>query len=127
MTRMTEQHIQLTPMTVLGAEVTGVDLGQPLELTVRDEIAKALSEYGGVLFFRNQAIGIEEHMRFALSFGEIYDYPIGLPNKDDEGESRSSLVSLRPHRFGRIPLPLSLDSERHRDVGQSSHATSRRQ
>ena len=89
---MTPQHIRLTPLTALGAEISGVDLRHPLEPNVRDEIAQALLDYE-VLFFRDQEICLEDHRRFALSFGEIYAHPIGLPNKDEKNPDIFELYS----------------------------------
>lgn len=80
---MSDGHLQLSRMTALGAEVSGVDLGKPLEPALRDEIEQALLQHF-VLFFRDQDIGLEDHKRFALCFGEIYTHPIGLPNKNME-------------------------------------------
>lgn len=71
------------PVSALGAEVSGVDLREPLESGVRDAIEAALYEHQ-VLFFRDQPIDRAQHLRFARAFGEIYTHPIGLPNKDPD-------------------------------------------
>jgi alpha-ketoglutarate-dependent taurine dioxygenase len=53
----------------IGAEVTGVDLGRPLQSDDRDAIWQALLGHH-VLFFRNQFLTRDEHLAFAKAFGE---------------------------------------------------------
>src|SRR3954447_6372648 len=58
-------RIKLEPFTeVIGAEVRGVDLRDPLDDEVRDEIRRALLEWK-VLFFRDQHIDAAQHLAFA--------------------------------------------------------------
>src|SRR5690242_13830811 len=54
----------------LGAEIRGVDLGQPLGDNVFAEIEHAYDEYG-VIFFRDQRIAPEQQVAFTRRFGEI--------------------------------------------------------
>ncbi len=61
---------------VIGAEVSGVDLRQPLSPETRDELHQLLLAHK-VLFFRNQDISYEQHLAFARNFGELYDHPTG--------------------------------------------------
>ncbi len=62
--------MQVTPVTpVIGAEVSGVDLREPLDDDQRDEIRAALLEHL-VLFFRDQPVTQEEQLAFAAQFGE---------------------------------------------------------
>jgi taurine dioxygenase len=78
---MANEAIQVTKMTApLGAEISGVDLTKPLSDEVRDEIEKALDEHL-VVFFRDQDVTVEDHTRFARSFGEIYTHPVHQPLK----------------------------------------------
>ena len=101
---MSDPRLQLSRMTALGAEVSGVDLRKPIDPAIRDEIEHALREHL-VLFFRDQEIDREDHKRFARYFGEIYTHPIGLPNKDTEhpeifelySDSEQPYVSKRWH------------------------------
>lgn len=60
--------------SVIGAEVSGVDLSKPLSPEERDEIDKMLLEYL-VLAFRGQNITIEEQVAFAKQFGTIAEQP----------------------------------------------------
>jgi alpha-ketoglutarate-dependent taurine dioxygenase len=63
---------QLEP--TIGAEISGVDLRQPLSLEQRDRI-KALLLKHRVLFFRNQSISGEQQVALARQFGKIYEHP----------------------------------------------------
>jgi taurine dioxygenase len=55
---------------VLGAEIRGVDLSQPLGDNLFAEIEHAYNEYG-VIFFRGQRIAPEQQVAFTRRFGEI--------------------------------------------------------
>ena len=62
-------ELQFIPIgDVLGAEVRGVDLSQPLAPDMIQRLRKALAEHV-VLLFRNQTISEEEQVRFAKYFG----------------------------------------------------------
>ncbi|MBW2426815.1 MAG: TauD/TfdA family dioxygenase [Deltaproteobacteria bacterium] len=58
----------------LGAEISGIDLAQPLTPALAKELEKALLEFK-VLFFRDQAIGPKEHAAFARHFGALEIHP----------------------------------------------------
>jgi taurine dioxygenase len=58
----------LTP--VLGAEVSGLDLGQELTEEQLTELKTAFLDHH-VLVFRDQVITVEDHKRLAASFGEL--------------------------------------------------------
>jgi taurine dioxygenase len=63
--------MQIRPVSdALGAEVCGVDLSQPLAPEAADALRRAHGEHG-VLFFRDQELTPEDHIRFANSIGEI--------------------------------------------------------
>jgi taurine dioxygenase len=63
---------QLEP--TIGAEISGVNLGQPLSVEQRDRI-KALLLKHRVLFFRDQSINGEQQLALARQFGKIYEHP----------------------------------------------------
>ena len=68
--------IGVRPATAgLGAEVRGVDLSQPLDGAVLEEIRRAFLEYGAI-FFRDQVLSYEQHMGFARHFGALEVHPI---------------------------------------------------
>jgi taurine dioxygenase len=61
----------VSPVTsVIGAEVDGVDLRNPLEPDTVAELAQALARFK-VLFFRDQPITHDEQIAFARNFGEL--------------------------------------------------------
>ena len=72
---MPHQDLEIRPYaTAIGAEVLGVDLAQPLDDDVWDEISKAFHDHL-VIFFRDQKLTPEQHIAFARRFGELEPYP----------------------------------------------------
>ncbi len=66
--------IEFHPLAAVGAEVSGVDLREPLDEPSFTLLKQGLLEHQ-VLFFREQPIGPTEHLAFARRFGE----PVGHP------------------------------------------------
>jgi taurine dioxygenase len=63
----------LTPLSpLIGAEITGVDLGAPLDPEVRDELHRAWLEWK-VLFFRDQRITPAQQVAFARTWGDLQE------------------------------------------------------
>lgn len=72
-------RITVTPVAgALGAEVSGVDLTEPLDEETLGEIHQALLDHL-VIFFRDQAITPEQHIAFGERFGELHVHPY-IPN-----------------------------------------------
>jgi len=68
--------LELRPLTgTFGAEISGIDLREPLDDPTVAEIRGSLLEYE-VLFFRGQTIDPEQHIRFARYFGELHLPPV---------------------------------------------------
>lgn len=68
--------LTVTPVsTVLGAEISGLDLCQPLTTEVIAAIRAALLRHK-VVFFRDQDISHEDHVRFGRYFGELEGHPV---------------------------------------------------
>ncbi|WP_199430710.1 TauD/TfdA dioxygenase family protein [Qaidamihabitans albus] len=65
---------------VIGAEIHGVDLGEPLWPELRAELNRALLEWK-VLFFRDQDITAEQQRAFARNWGELETNPF-IPRGD---------------------------------------------
>lgn len=64
--------IEISKMTQsIGAEVSGVDLREPLDGSVVDEIRRALLTHL-VLVFRAQDLTPDQHVAFARQFGEMH-------------------------------------------------------
>jgi alpha-ketoglutarate-dependent taurine dioxygenase len=59
----------------VGAEVSGVDLREPLTAALRDEIYAALLRYK-VIFFRDQPLTREQHIALGSAFGELEAHPV---------------------------------------------------
>src|SRR5215510_15709440 len=64
----------------LGAEISGVDLSQPLSPALTVSIRSAVLEHL-VIFFRGQNLTAEQFLRFGRAMGELQQYPLlkGLP------------------------------------------------
>ncbi|CUU59677.1 taurine dioxygenase [Parafrankia irregularis] len=58
----------------IGAEISGVDLREPLTPEVRDQIRATLLKYK-VVFFRDQELTQAQHEDFARQFGPLYTHP----------------------------------------------------
>jgi alpha-ketoglutarate-dependent taurine dioxygenase len=68
-----ELHIRrLQP--VMGAEISGVDLREPLGEATRKAVNDALCRYK-VVFFRDQDISREQHIAFGRAFGDLQIHP----------------------------------------------------
>ncbi|MFI4975670.1 MAG: TauD/TfdA dioxygenase family protein [Caulobacterales bacterium] len=74
------ERLTLAPLTPsIGAEVAGVDLGEPQDATTIAGLRRALLDWK-VLFFRDQDITTEQHLAFARNFGELEVHPFA-PSK----------------------------------------------
>mgnify|MGYP001040971219 CR=1 FL=1 len=72
---MSAAGITITPITpAIGAEISGVDLGAPLDEATFTGIHNALTEHQ-VLFFRDQDISVEAHKALGVRFGELVAHP----------------------------------------------------
>lgn len=72
---MTQHSITITRTTPnCGAEVSGVDLAQPLSDEAFDTLNNALAEHV-VLFFRDQEMTPEQHKTLGRRFGELHIHP----------------------------------------------------
>ena len=69
---MKNNKIDVRPVSnFVGAEITGVNLGEPLTDFSYQIIRRALCEWG-VLFFREQNITPAQHLDFGKRFGELH-------------------------------------------------------
>ncbi len=76
---------KLTP--IIGAEISGVDLGKLVSDDARsnrtmDEIHRALAE-NLVIFFRDQHITPQQHLAFGRKFGDLHIHPAAPHEGDD--------------------------------------------
>ncbi|UWF51923.1 TauD/TfdA family dioxygenase [Pseudomonas sp. N3-W] len=84
---------RITP--IIGAEVSGVDLSQPLNEEQLAEIRRAFLE-NHVLVFRDQHLTVEQHKAFGRLFGELR----ALPVEDIDGDD-PELVVIRANAQSR--------------------------
>lgn len=73
----------LTP--VIGGEVKGIDLSQPLSNQQLDAIHQAFTDRS-VLVFRDQHLDREAHKRFARHFGPLHVHPLNRGGREDDPE-----------------------------------------
>jgi taurine dioxygenase len=77
--------IEVTPLAgALGAEISGIDMAQPLGNQLFQEVHDALIE-NQVIFFRDQDITPAQHVDFARQFGTLQVHPL-VPHLDDHPE-----------------------------------------
>ncbi|MDR8763879.1 TauD/TfdA dioxygenase family protein [Burkholderia multivorans] len=103
---------RLTPL--LGAEVAGIDLRQPLSAAQRDEIRALLLQHK-LLVFRDQSIDRQQHLDFARAFGEIYLHPTTAKPADappgiDLVSAKEARQRVKGLRFGAWHTDTSWDS-----------------
>jgi taurine dioxygenase len=78
------ERIQVQPLAgSLGAEITGVDLSQPIDDPTQKEIHDAWMQHQ-VLFLRRQRITRDQHKAFARRFGELHVHAV-LRQLESEG------------------------------------------
>ncbi len=70
----------LTPLSpVLGAEMTGLDLTQPLDANQVSDIRQTWLEAGGLLVIRGQRLTPKQHIEFSRNFGPLFGAPGEVP------------------------------------------------
>lgn len=75
--------MKVTPLTqAIGAEVSGLDLSQPLTAAEQREVLHLFHEYQ-VLFFRNQDIDDHAQRDFAANFGPLHHFAFLPPVSED--------------------------------------------
>ncbi|VVP90555.1 Alpha-ketoglutarate-dependent taurine dioxygenase [Pseudomonas fluorescens] len=79
----------------IGAQISGIDLRQPLTPALRDELRRLLLEHK-VIFFRDQAISTEQQIAFAREFGELYVHPTTRQN--DPTQPQAHLIQAQDER-----------------------------
>jgi taurine dioxygenase len=68
-------EVSILPLTpVLGAELHGISLSEPLSDSTLDVIRDALNRYQ-VVFFREQRMTSEQHLALGRRFGELHVHP----------------------------------------------------
>jgi taurine dioxygenase len=76
---MNYERIEICPLTpALGAEISGIDLSQPIDDDAAGEVRRAFADYL-VLFLRDQEITPAQQVAFAGLFGPVGTYPFAEP------------------------------------------------
>lgn len=74
--------IEVHPLTeTIGAEITGVDLREPLSPETFAEIERALLDHL-VIFFRDQDVSLDQQLAFGRNFGTLHLPPIARGHPD---------------------------------------------
>ena len=76
----------------VGAEITGVDLSEPLAPSARDTIRETLADRG-VVFFRDQSLTPEQHIGLARQFGVRGRAPLGTESRISGCRREGDLVA----------------------------------
>lgn len=101
MSNMTSTRIRVDKLTAhIGAEISGVDLSQPLDDETFDALHRALMD-NLVIFFRDQGITPQQHKALGRRFGELHIHP-GAPilYEEAEGKPRLGDLSAIPYAYG---------------------------
>jgi len=68
--------IRVEPITpLIGAEISGVDLTEPISAAVFDELQTAFHDHA-VIFFRNQKLNPQQHLVTSADWRSPYSPPI---------------------------------------------------
>ena len=110
---MKKNKIDVHPISnFVGAEITGVNLGEPITDLAYRTIRKALCEWG-VIFFRKQNLTPNQHLEFGKRFGKLHVSKTiaKVPGHPLVGEVRKEPTQTRniggnwhsDHTFAEIP------------------------
>lgn len=87
--------VRIKPLTpTIGAEISGVDLREPLKDDTVAAIRQALLDHL-VVFFRDQPLTDEQHIEFALRFGPLSISPLATRYQDSPSVTVLDQVSPR--------------------------------
>ena len=64
---------------VLGAEITGLDIAQPMGENLAKDIRQSWLDAGGLLVIRDQTLTTEQHIQFSRHFGPLFGAPGETP------------------------------------------------
>ena len=92
----TSGKLSVHPLSVhIGAEIKGIDISQPLTEATVSAIRDALLRWK-VVFFRNQELDHESHIRFARCFGDLTPGHVVFGGDEEFPE----IYSVAKHRAG---------------------------
>jgi alpha-ketoglutarate-dependent taurine dioxygenase len=109
-----EGRLVVVPLEpAIGAEISGVDLSQPITDSIRDEIKRTLLKYK-VVFFRDQELTAEQHAAFAARFGKLYTHP--NTTRDEKIAQIHKISAADFAKYERVSDPTSLEAGYHTDT-----------
>ncbi len=92
---MNYESISVEPISPhIGAEIGNIDLTKPLANNQVEELHRAFVQYQ-VIFFRDQKISFDDHIRLGGYFGPIGKHVGGGDNQQDHRQSLCAEISLR--------------------------------
>lgn len=97
----------------IGAEISGVDLSQPISDEIRDQIKKTLLDYK-VVFFRDQHLTTEQHAAFAARFGQLYTHP--NTTRDEKIAPIHKIAASDFAKYERVKDPTTVEAGYHTDT-----------
>ena len=103
----------------LGAEITGIDLSQPMSESTFGDIHNTFLQYG-VLLFRDQNITREQHIDFSRRFGELDDHA-SLPRDRHPDYPELLMVTNRPNADGTPSESRYTGRSWHTDFSYTTH------
>jgi len=106
--------LTVTPLEpTIGAEISGVDISQPISDAVRDEIKRAILQYK-VVFFRDQVLDEDSHAAFAARFGRLYTHP--NTQRSDKIASVHKIQASDFARYERTKTSTTIEGGYHSDT-----------
>ena len=113
----------------IGAQISGIDLRQPLTAAQRDAI-KALLLKHRVLFFRDQPITGEQQLALARQFGKVYEHPttrrVEHRVKADSAQSHRISATIAKQEYKITSGTWHTDTELAGPAGMGGHPAHRR-
>ena len=111
--RFTYDRITVDPVTpTIGAEISGVDLRQPLDAATAADIQKALHDWR-VVFFRDQHIDNDQLKAFGRAFGPLTPaHPIAEGMDDHPEIWERTVEEYRQRRAKQEALPIGREPPR---------------
>lgn len=109
-----EGQLVVVPLEpAIGAEISGIDLRQPITDSVRDEIKSTLLKYK-VVFFRDQELTADQHAAFAARFGKLYTHP--NTTRDEKIAQIHKIAAADFAKYERVTDPTSVEAGYHTDT-----------
>jgi len=106
MTAVTEREAPDATLTIrplqptIGAEISGVDLRNPLSDAERDRIKAAILQYK-VVFFRDQSLDQDQHAAFARRFGPLYTHPSTKKANAEKAPAIHNIAALDEKKYAK--------------------------